>query len=343
MNITRHPFGELSSGQSVEEFTIRNSRGMQVSVISYGGIVREILVPDREGHPVDLVLGFDSLEGYLGSHPFFGVTVGRVAGRISGGSFVLNGKEYSLELNDPPNHLHGGSSGFDKQLWVGEVESDDTVALGYVSPDCENGYPGNLSVTVRYRLTEENELIIDYTAETDKATPCSLTDHSYFNLAGESSGSVEDHELAIFAEEYTPTDEKMTLLGRVEAVSGRPNDLREPQRIGDVVSRILNGHGDNYLLSRQVRPEPALAARAVDPASGRTLEVLTTERCLQFYSGTFLDGSLVGKSGRPYGKHGAFCLECQGYPDGANHPEINDTIVRPGETYRQQTIYRFSF
>jgi aldose 1-epimerase len=253
----------------------------------------------------------------------------------------LEGKRYELELNDPPNHLHGGSKGFDKQLWVGEVESDDSVALGYVSPDGENGYPGNLSVTVRYRLSEENELIIDYTAETDKATPCSLTDHSYFNLSGEGSGSVEDHELAIFADRYTPTDEKMTHLGKASSVDGGANDLREPKRIGEVVPAILNGHGDNYLLAREPRENPVLAARAVDPASGRTLEVLTTERCLQFYTGVFLDGAFTGKSGRPYDKHGAFCLECQGYPDGANHPEINDTILRPGQIYRQRTVYRF--
>lgn len=341
MGIEKRLFGTLPSGEGVEEFSITNSRGVRVGVITYGGILKEIAVPDRNGERADVVLGFNSIEEYLSDHPFFGVTVGRVAGRITGGSFFLDREKYQLEINDPPNHLHGGSNGFDKQLWLGEVESDDTVVLNYVSPDGENGYPGNLSVTVRYHLTEKNELIIGYTAETDKATPCSLTDHSYFNLAGEGSGSVEDQKLAIFADHYTPTDETMTHLGKVSSVDGGANDLREPKPIGQVVPGILNGHGDNYLLAREPREAPILAARAVDPASGRTLEVLTTERCLQFYTGAFLDGTNVGKSERPYEKHGAFCLECQGYPDGVNHPEINDTILRPGRTYRQQTVYRF--
>lgn len=341
MAIDKRRFGELPSGKWVEEFTLSNSRGARVSIMTYGGIIREIVVPDIRGEPADVVLGFDTLEAYLGAHPFFGVTVGRVAGRITGGRFLLDGEAYELELNDPPNHLHGGSNGFDKQLWEGTVEGGEGVALSYLSPDGESGYPGNLSVTVRYRLTEENELVIDYAAETDRATPCSLTDHSYFNLAGEGSGSVADHELAIQAEAYTPTDEKMTLLGSVESVEGKPNDLRRPRQIGEVVPDILNGHGDNYLLARDLRRAPELAARLFEPRSGRTLEVLTTERCLQFYTGVFLDGSNSGKSGRPYEKHGALCLECQGYPDGVNHPEINDTILRPGETYRQRTIYRF--
>ena len=344
--MTARDYGTLPSGENVREFTLQNPQGMVARVIEYGATLTELHVPDGRGQMADVVLGFKNLEGYLGGHPFFGGTIGRVAGRISGGKFTLEGRSYTLALNDPPNHLHGGKVGFDKRLWrgqaVGDVDGSDAVKFVLRSPDGEEGYPGNVEVAVTYSLTSHNELVIQYEATTDRATPLSPTNHSYFNLSGEGSGNINKHLLQIDADAITSTDAAMTQLGGREAVSGKPNDLNQPRRLGDVIPKLLNQHGDNYLLRRDQPGALVQAARLRDPASGRVLEVFTTESCLQFYSAAVLDGTLKGKSGRPYPKFGGLCLECQDYPDGVNTPELGDIILRPGKTYQQTTIYRFT-
>ena len=318
---------------------------MTLKFITYGGIINELHVPDRDGMAADVVLGFSELDGYLGRHPYFGALVGRVAGRITGGKFSLDGQTYQLALNDPPNHLHGGIGGFDKRPWQASTLSTPKgttgVTLACHSPHGEEGYPGNLDVAVTYSLTDDNEVVIQYEAAADRATLLSMTNHSYFNLAGEGSGTIENHWLQISAAETTQTDARMTLLGLRFPVAGKANDFNRPQRLGDAIPHLLNSHGDNYLLAHSSPKSLERVARLEHPASGRILEVLTTEDCLQLYTAAVLDGSLLGKSGRPYMKFGGLCLECQGYPDGANHPELGNIILRPGEIYRQTTIYRF--
>jgi aldose 1-epimerase len=337
---TRVSFGKLPTGETVEEFTLTNAHGLRLKLITYGATITELHVPDRHGTMADVVLGFSDLVGYLGSHPYFGCVAGRVSGRITGGKFSRDGHNYQLLINDPPNHLHGGAVGFDKRLWQAQV-IDDGVKLTYRSPHGEEGYPGNVDVYVTYSLTDENELIIRYEAVADQPTPLSLTNHSYFNLAGEGSGTIENHLLQISSSEIAQTDTHMTLLGTRSIVAGRSNDFNEPGRLADAIPGLLNSHGDNYLLAHPTRKSLDLVARLEDPASGRVMEVLTTEDCLQLYTGASLNGSLIGKSGRPYPRFGGLCLECQGYPDGANHPELGDIILRPGEVCRQTTIYSF--
>jgi aldose 1-epimerase len=345
MNIQTREFGKLPTGETVEEFAITNSRGMTLKLITYGATLTELHVPDKSGVTADVVLGFNHLAGYLGNHPFFGCIAGRVSGRITGGKFTLDGRNYQLALNDLPNHLHGGARGFDKRLWQAQVihraKDSAGVHFSYRSPDGEEGYPGNANVAVTYFLNEENEIWICYAAMADQATPLSLTNHSYFNLAGEGSGTIEHHRLQILSSEITATDAQMTLLGARSPVEGKANDFNQPQRLGDAIPGLLNSHGDNYLLAHPSHKSLERVARLEDPASGRVMEVLTTEDCLQLYSAAVLDSSLIGKSGRPYPKFGGLCLECQGYPDGANHPELGDIILRPGGVYHQTTIYRF--
>lgn len=339
-------YGTLPTGEQIREFTLQNPRGMIARVIEYGATLTELQVPDAHGQMADVVLGFKDLDGYLGRHPFFGGTIGRVAGRITGGKFLLEGRSHTLCLNDPPNHLHGGHAGFDKRVWSGRAVADaphaDSIKLSRRSPDGEEGYPGNVEATVTYSLTAKNELVIQYEAATDRATPLSLTHHSYFNLSGEGAGNMANHHLQIHADAITATDAAMTQLGRAEPVAGKPNDLNQPRRLGDVIPKLLNQHGDNYLLRRSRSSALMPAARLWDADSGRVMEVLTTESCLQLYSAAVLDGTLRGKSGRPYPQFAGLCLECQGYPDGGNTPELGDIILRPGGAYRQTTIYRFT-
>lgn len=338
-------FGTLPTGETVDEYTLINAQGLKLKFITYGGIINELHVPDRHGVKGDVVLGFNDLERYLGSHPYFGAITGRVAGRITGGRFTLEGRSYQLLVNDPPNHLHGGALGFDKRLWTAEVVTDtaelDSVKLTCHSPDGEEGYPGNLDIAVTYSLSDANEVIIRYEAVTDQATPLSLTNHSYFNLAGEGNGTIEHHRLQISSAEIALTDSQMTLLGDRAPVAGQPNDFNRPKQLVDALPHLLNSHGDNYLIPRADKKSLQPVARLEDFASGRLMEVLTTEDCLQLYTGAYLDGSLAGKSGRTYPRFGGLCLECQGYPDGMNHPELGDIILQPGEVYRQTTIYRF--
>lgn len=342
-----HPFGTLPTGETVERYTLSNAAGSSLEVITFGGIITALRMPDAQGALADVVLGYDKLEPYLERHPYFGAIIGRIAGRVSRGQLSLDGQEYQLVCNDAPNHLHGGITGFDRRLWkaqpVKRADGADSLRLSYHSPDGEEGYPGNLDVAITYTLTAQNELIIESEATSDRATPLSMANHSYFNLSGEGSGSVADHEIQILAEKFVPAaDERMTVSGRLESVEGTASDLRAPQKMSDVIAKIFRGHGDNYHLRSQACEQPELIARVVDPASGRVMEVLTNETNLQFYTGVALNGTNIGKSGRAYQAHGALCLECQGYPDGVSHPELGDILVHPGTPQRRTTIYAFT-
>lgn len=346
--LSTRTFGHLPDGREVQAWTLVNAHGLLLEVITYGGIVTRLLVPDRNGRVADVVLGFSHLEGYLAGHPYFGAIAGRVAGRITRGRFTLDGRAYTLAQNNPPNHLHGGRVGFDQRLWTAEPPPTqngfNSVRLSFRSPDGEEGYRGTVNASVTYTLTDRNEFMFETEVTTDRPTPVSLTHHGYFNLSGEGSGSVVNHELQIPADDYAPTDEAMTLLGRRAKVDDAGNDFREPRRLADALPKVLGAHGDLYFVrhANSSRREVAAAGRVVDPRSGRVLEVHTTEDCLQFYSGVSLDGSLRGKSGTVYGPHAGFCLEAEGYPDGANVPALGDIILRPGETRRHTTVYSFS-
>jgi aldose 1-epimerase len=337
--ILSREFGRLPSGEVVEAFELRAASGASVSVLTYGGIVQSVRVPDRAGQIADVVLGFSGLDSYLERHPYFGCITGRVAGRITGGMLRVAGRDCQLALNDPPNHLHGGIHGLDRRLWRATAE-DERLVLRYHSPDGEEGYPGAVDFTVAYRWTDGHEFIIESEATSDCPTPVSLANHSYFNLAGEGSGPVDGHVVQILADEFVPADEKMTLSGRRESLDGRPNDLRAPRVLGEVLPHLHLRHGDNYLLPPT--PGVRMVARVTEPTSGRTLEVRTDESNLQFYTGSHLDGAFTGKCGRPYVKHDALCLECQGYPDGAMYPELGEIVVRPGHPQRRTTVYAFS-
>jgi aldose 1-epimerase len=342
-------FGFLPTGKSVEAWTLTGRGGLVLEVITYGGIVTRLLAPDRDGRLADVVLGFNDLDSYLAGHPYFGAITGRVAGRITGAEFSLEGTTYTLAGNDPPNHLHGGVQGFDKKIWnAAPMKGPDgapSLRLSYRSPDGEEGYPGTVNVSVTYTVTSDNTYLIETEAVTDRATPFNLTHHSYFNLAGETSGSIADHELQIHADKSVTTDVRMTLLGRVEPVTGRGNDFRRPRRVGAALPLLFRNHGDLYLIHKAAGnnsgPNLVPAARLVDPGSGRVLDVSTTETHLQLYTGALLDGSLIGKSGTAYGPHAGLCLECHGYPDGVNAPGLGDITLRPGHHIRKATAYAF--
>lgn len=337
---TRQDFGRTPSGDNVERYEASNGAGMSVGVLTYGGIVQSLRVPDASGRAADVVLGFGDLGGYLRGHPYFGAITGRVAGRITGGKIRVGGREYALARNNGSNHLHGGVTGLDKRIWGARAEGPKLV-LVYRSPDGEEGYPGNVDFTVTYELTKRGELVIASEAATDQPTPISITNHSYFNLAGEGAGSVENHIVQILADAYVPADEELTLGGRRESVDGRPNDLRRPRRLGDVLGGLLLGHGDNYLLPPAPGGGLREVARVLEPASRREVVVTSDEDCMQFYTGVFLDGSLTGKSGAPYASHAGLCLECQGYPDGLEFPELGAILTMPGHPRRRTTVYRF--
>jgi aldose 1-epimerase len=315
-----------------------------VHAITYGGIITEVRVPDRDGRLGDVVLGFDRLDGYLREHPYFGAIVGRYANRIGNARFTLAGRTYTLAANNGRNHLHGGIRGFDKAIWHAEAAGRNGVIFSLVSADGEEGYPGRLAVRVTYTLTEKNELIVDYHATTDKATPVNLTQHSYFNLAGR--GDILEHELMIDADRYTPVDSTLIPTGELASVDGTPLDFRKPTRIGARIDGTHpqlqpgRGYDHNWVLNR-TGGQLQLAARVTEPSSGRVLEVSTTEPGVQFYSGNFLDGTLKGKSGQVYGRRAGLCLETQHFPDSPNRPEFPSTILEPGREYRTQTVFRF--
>jgi len=343
------PFGRLPDGRAVRLFTFVNANGIEVRAIDYGGIILSLRVPDREGALGDIVLGYDSLGGYLAETPYFGAIIGRYGNRIAGGQFTLDGVRYVLATNNGPSHLHGGLLGFDKVMWSAEpFEHPDGVGVvfTYTSADGEEGYPGTLTARVTYTLTDRNELIFDYHATTDKATPVNLTQHTYFNLAGDGSGDILGHELTVHASHYTPVDATLIPTGVIAPVAGTPFDFKSAATIGARIGedneqlRFGGGYDHNFVLDRE---EPGLlhAARVYDPTTGRVMEVFTTEPGLQFYSGNFLDGSTTGKAGHVYRHRTGFCLETQHYPDSPNEPAFPSTILRPGEEYESRTVYAF--
>jgi aldose 1-epimerase len=345
---TEEPFGMTPDGENVRLITLANAKGMKVKIITYGGIVTELHVPDKNGKFSDVVLGFDDLKSYLAGHPFFGANAGRVANRIAGGKFTLDGKEYTLAKNNGPNALHGGEKGFDKKHWKIEQHITGQGGVGsklsYLSNDGEEGYPGNLQTYVTYTLTDNNALRIDFEATTDKATPVNLAHHSYFNLGGHDSGSILDHELMIAADKYTPTDKTLIPTGELADVKGTPLDFTEPTTIGKRIKQIDAdpvGYDHNFVLRGGKAKEPRLIARVKDPKSGRVMEVLSTEPGVQLYTGNFLSGKDKGKGGAVYNQYQAFCLEAQHFPDSVNKPNFPSVILRPGQTYKQTTIYQF--
>lgn len=347
-----HPFGTTSGGEPVELITLRSPSGLEIDVSTYGAIVTRLLAPDRSGHLADIVLGHDSLADYAENRPYFGAIVGRYANRIASGRFTLDGVEYELAVNNTPNHLHGGDNGFDKLVWRAEPYStgeEGGVVLTLVSPAGDEGYPGELTVRMTYAVTALDELRIDYEASTDAPTIVNLTHHSYWNLAGHDSGTILDHELQIAASRFTPVDETLIPTGELRTVEGTPFDFREPARVGaridqdDEQVRRGGGYDHNFVLdgwSGDGTLRPAAVLR--DPASGRVMEVLTTEPGLQLYSGNFLDGSDIGKGGTAYQHRTGLCLETQHFPDSPNQPGFPSTVLRPAETYRSTTVYRFS-
>ena len=345
LNVTQSPYGRMPDGAPVEQYTLTNANGLFLSVINYGAIITEMHVPDRDGKLGDVVLGFDHLGEYLVKSPYFGAIIGRVGNRIARGKFTLDGKTYTLAVNNGANHLHGGLKGFDKVLWAAEplnVPDGAAVQFRYTSRDGEEGYPGTLKVKATYTLTNTNELRFDYEATTDHDTPVNLTNHSYWNLAGK--GDVLGHVLMLNAPDYTPVDDGLIPTGKIEPVAGTPMDFTKPKPIGRDLAQLKDdpqGYDHNFVL-RQGGHGLSLAARVYEPVSGRVMTVFTDQPGVQFYTGNFLDGSLVGKNGAAYRQHAALCLETQHFPDSVNHPNFPSTILHPGETYRTTTIYRFT-
>jgi aldose 1-epimerase len=341
-NTTKSGFGKLADGTAVELYTLTNANGLIAKITNYGATITGLLVPDRQGKKADVVLGFDSLDSYVKERSFFGATVGRVGNRIAKGRFTLEGKTYTLAINNGPNHLHGGIKGFDRALWTAKSQKGASVKFTYTSPDGEEGYPGKLDVTVVMSLTDANELTIDYTAVTDKPTPVNLTNHSFFNLAG--TGDVLSHELMIAADAFTATDAELIPTGEIKPVKGTPMDFTSPTAIGSRFSQLKSqpvGYDDNYVLNSGGKGL-ALAATVYEPKSGRVMEVHTTEPGIQLYTSNFLDGSLTGKGGVAYPQHSALCLETQHFPDAVNQPKFPSIILRPGQIYRQTTVYKFA-
>ena len=349
----RETFGTLPDGQTVEAIVLTNGNGMRVRILAYGALVQELTVPGRDG-PADVVLGYDGMEGYLKASNYFGASVGRYANRIGAGRFSLGNRTYQLAANDGPNALHGGVQGFDKHLWtIADTATDAdgaSVTLTYLSPDGEEGYPGALSVSATYRLTETNELSIEYRATTDAPTIVNLTNHSYFNLAGASAGvSILDQVLTIPADAYTPVDATLIPTGEFRPVAGTAFDFRSPIRIGDRIRdggdeqlRVGRGYDPNWVVSRRPVEGLQLLARMEDPASRRVMEIYSNQPGIQFYSGNFLDGTVTGKGGTIYRMGDGLCLEPQIFPDTPNKPDFGTAELRPGEVYENRIVYRFS-
>ena len=350
MTIKKQTFGTTQDGTAVELYTLNNGQGITARIMTYGAIILSLETPDRDGNAKDIVLGFDNLADYEKSNPYFGAIVGRYGNRIGKGQFTLNGQDYQLSTNDGDNHLHGGVKGFDKVVWKAKpVQETGRVGLNlhYLSPDGQEGYPGNLSLTVTYWLNRDNELVIDYQATTDKPTIVNPTHHSYFNFAGPGETPILDHQMQIFADNFTPTDAGLIPTGEMAPVKGTPMDFRQPTAIGARIDadyqplKFAGGYDHNWVLNR-TDDGLSLAARVTEPTSGRVLEVLTTEPGLQFYAGNFLDGTLTGKNGVVYPFRTGFCLEAQHYPDSPNKLDWPSVVLNPGQTYNQKTVYRFS-
>lgn len=346
--IQEEPFGKLDDGTPVTAYTLVNKNGVRAKILNYGGIIAELHVPDKNGKFADVVLGFNDLKGYLASSPYFGCITGRVANRVGGAKFSLDGKTYTLAANNGSHSLHGGKKGFDKVIWTvapGLTPDGPSLKLTYTSKDGEEGYPGNLSAIVTYTLTNANELRIDYLATTDKPTPVNLTNHSYFNLAGHASGSILDHVVQLAAEKYTPGDDTLLPTGKIEPVAGTPFDFTQPTPVGARIQQIKSdpvGYDLNYVHGMKRTDKPNLVATVLEPKSGRKMEVLTTEPGVQFYTGNFLKGDFTGKGGATYRQYQALCLETQFFPDSPNKPSFPSIVLKPGEEYRQTTTYRFS-
>ena len=341
-SIVEKPFGEFE-GQPITQYTLSNANGMQVSIINYGGTVTNILTPDKDKKQGDVILGFDSLAGYLQEkNPYFGCLVGRYGNRIAKGKFTLDGQSYQLPVNNNGNTLHGGLKGFDKVVWqASKPAGDSSLELTYTSKDGEQGFPGNLKVTVVYTLTADNSLQIAYSATTDKATPVNLTNHAYFNLSAGKEATILDHEVMIDADKYTAVDTVLIPTGQLPDVKGTPMDFTTSKKVGKEINAVAGGYDHNWVLNKK-GIDLEKVATITDSVSGRVLEVFTTEPGLQFYTGNFLDGSLKGKNGQVYVQHAALCLETQHFPDGPNQPSFPNTILKPGETYHHITRYRFS-
>jgi aldose 1-epimerase len=350
-SITKSAFGTMPDGQAVELYTLRNGKGAEASIMTYGGIVTSLQMPDKNGHFGDIVLGYDNLDGYLKQSPYFGALIGRYGNRIGGARFTLEGETFTLATNDGPNTLHGGNRGFDKVVWK-VVKADvgpngPELELNYLSKDGEEGFPGDLNVSATYTLTEDNELRLDYTAKTDKPTIVNLTHHSYFNLAGQGNGDILGEEVYINSDEITPVDSTLIPTGEFEKVDGTPFDFRTPTAIGarinndDPQLKYGKGYDHNWVINKPMG-QLGLMARVYDPTSGRVMEVFSTEPGLQFYSGNFLDGTITGKGGAVYKHRYAFCMEPQHYPDSPNKPNFPSVELKPGETYHNTIIYKFS-
>ncbi len=347
-HISKAEFGKTPEGTVVDAYTLHNARGASAQILTFGGIVRELMMPDRTGKMGNVVLGFDTLEQYEDrkAHPYFGAIIGRYGNRIANAKFTLDGAQYTLPVNNGPNSLHGGLLGFDRKVWKAEpIEgaSGQALRLTYVSKDGEEGYPGTLTVTVTYTLTNDDALKIDYLATTDKPTVLNLTNHSYFNLSGDGSGDILKYTLQLDADQYTPVDGTLIPTGELKSVANTPLDFRKPMVIGARIAQLteIGGYDHNFVVNGKpgkLRP----AARVDDPATGRIMDVSTTEPAIQFYSAIHLDSTMVGTGGVKYQKYGAICLETQHYPDSPNHPNFPTTTLRPGEKFTSETVYKFS-
>jgi len=346
--VQEQPFG-TEGGRPVTLYTLTNAHGVEVRTMNYGGIIVSIRVPDRKGEFADIVLGHEKLEGYIPNPPYIGAIVGRYANRIANGTFTLDGKTYTLPKNDGPNTLHGGTDKtFNKVVWDGAPLKDKTgVSFSYLSHDGDDGFPGNVKVKVTYTLTNDNELVIDYEATADKATPINLSQHSYFNLAGEGTGDILNHEVMLNADRFTPVDKNLIPTGELRPVKGTPMDFTTSTRVGsridDNYEQLVLGHGydHNWVINRK-GPGLTLAARVYEPTSGRVLEVSTTQPGVQFYTGNFLDGTVIGKHGHVYKRRYGLCLETQHFPDSPNHSDFPSTILKPGQTFHEKTVFKFS-
>ncbi|MFT3680234.1 MAG: aldose epimerase family protein [Ferruginibacter sp.] len=340
--VARQEWGE-ADGKKVYLYTLTNKNGEQVKISNYGGTVTAWTSADKHGNKSSIVLGFDSLSGYLAKPPFFGAVIGRYGNRIAKGSFKIDTAAYTLVKNNGENHLHGGNKGYDKVVWdaAAAADSSASLVLTYLSKDGEEGYPGNLNVTVKYTLTDDNELLIDYTAKTDKPTIVNLTNHSYFNLTGDAAKNILDHTLQVNADKYTPVDKGLIPTGELKDVKGTPFDFSEPHKIGERIGKVEGGYDHNFVLSRKTK-ELELVATLADSVSGRSLQVYTTEPGLQFYSGNFLDGSIKTSDGKAINKYAALCLETQHFPDSPNKPAFPSTLLKPGEEYHTVTKYKIT-
>ena len=342
MTVTSHDFGRTPAGQAVTQFILANAHGLRASIITYGATLTSLHAPDRDGRLGEITLGFDTLDGYLAGTTYFGATVGRYANRIGGGRFTLDGATYTLAVNDPPNHLHGGIVGFDKVVWGGRpvtTPRGEGVTFTHRSPDGDEGYPGTLDVAVTYALNDANELSIDYRATTDAPTVVNLTNHTYWHLAGPERATIRDDVLRLRGAEGLAGDSSHLPTGVLEDVAGGPLDFREPKPIGAHIDQLAGGYDHCFVIDGQPGVLRA-AARVVEPVTGRTLEVDTTEPGMQLYTGNYLDGALASRGAR-FGRHGAFCLEAQAFPDAPNRPNFPSPVLRPGETYTQTTVHRF--